>query len=234
MYGGSTTTNGATILLIDDCDEIRRVVRERLLGNGFVVLEASTGEAGLVMIEEAAVDAVVLDLHLPGIDGFSVLRTIRMTSHLPVILLTAAEDETDRVLGLEMGADDYVVKPFSGRELVARVRAVLRRSGTVEDKPLIRHGSLIIDTAARSASMDDEPLVLSPKAFDLLAFLAARPGRVFTRDELLQQVWRSEPDWQHAATVTEHIHRLRRQIEPNPDNPVRLVTVRGSGYRFDP
>jgi DNA-binding response OmpR family regulator len=234
MYGGGTTTKVGTILLVDDCDDIRRVVRDRLVGNGFEVLEATSAEDGLTLLEEHPVDAVLLDVHLPGIDGFAMLRSIRLFGQLPVILLTAAADETDRVLGLEMGADDYVIKPFSARELVARVRAVLRRAQIGNDKPLITHGNLVIDTSARQASLRGEPLMLSPRAYDLLAFMAARPGRAFSRDELLQEVWRSEPEWQNIATVTEHVHRLRRQIESNPERPAHLITVRGSGYRFDP
>jgi DNA-binding response OmpR family regulator len=233
MYGGGTTT-GATVLLVDDDDDVRRVVRDRLLGNGFQVVEATSGEDGLSLLDTNDVDAVLLDVHLPGIDGFAVLRSIRLLGHLPVILLTAAGDETDRVLGLELGADDYVVKPFSARELVARVRAVLRRSQSGNDRPVIAHGDLVIDTSARQVTVRGEALTLSPRSYDLLVFLAARPGRAFTRDELLQQVWRSEPEWQNIATVTEHVHRLRRQIEPNPERPVHLMTVRGSGYRFDP
>ncbi len=222
------------MLLVDDDDDVRRVVRDRLVSNGFQVVEATSGEDGLAVLDTEAVDAVLLDVHLPGIDGFAVLRSIRLLGHVPVILLTAAGDETDRVLGLELGADDYVVKPFSARELVARVRAVLRRAHAGSDKPVLTHGDLIIDTSARSVVVRGEPQTLSPRAYDLLVFLAARPGRAFTRDELLQQVWRSEPEWQNIATVTEHVHRLRRAIEPNPERPVHLVTVRGSGYRFDP
>jgi DNA-binding response OmpR family regulator len=222
------------VLLVDDDDDVRRVVRDRLLGNGFQVFEATSGEDGLSLLDTHDVDAVLLDVHLPGIDGFAVLRSIRLLGHVPVILLTAAGDETDRVLGLELGADDYVVKPFSARELVARVRAVLRRSQSGNDRPVIAHGDLVIDTAARQVTLRGEALTLSPRSFDLLVFLATRPGRAFTRDELLQQVWRSEPEWQNIATVTEHMHRLRRQIEPNPERPVHLMTVRGSGYRFDP
>ncbi len=234
MYGGSTTTSAGTVLLVDDDDDVRRVVRDRLSANGFQVVEATSGEAGLSLLDEHDIDAVLLDVHLPGLDGFAVLRSIRLLGHVPVILLTAADEETDRVLGLELGADDYVVKPFSARELVARVRAVLRRSQHGNDKPVIAHGDLTIDTSARQVSVRGEVLTLSPRAYDLLVFLAARPGRAFSRDELLQQVWRAEPEWQHVATVTEHVHRLRRQIEPSPERPVHLVTVRGSGYRFDP
>ncbi len=232
--GNTTNATGSTALLIDDHEDIRRIVRERLLASGFTVLEAGTGEEGIELLESHSVDVVVLDVHLPGIDGFAVLRHIRATTQVPVVLLTAAGDETDRVLGLEIGADDYVVKPFSARELVARVRAVLRRSQPNTPSVLLEYGDLVIDTAARVVTLKGEVLVLTPRSFDLLAFLAGRPGRTFTREDLLQQVWKSEPEWQNVATVTEHIHRLRRQIEENPESPTHLVTVRGNGYRFDP
>jgi two-component system response regulator ResD len=234
--GGIAPARIFDALLVDDHEDVRRLVKDRLVANGFEVAEAATGEAALDMLASRSFDVVVLDVHLPGVDGFSVLRTIRQTSQTPVVLLTAAGDEMDRVLGLEIGADDYVVKPFSPRELVARVRAVLRRTKQEQDQPqaTIAVGDLVIDLAARTVTLKGEVLVLTPRSFDLLAFLAARPGRTFSRDELLQKVWKSEPEWQNAATVTEHIHRLRRQIEENPDAPLHLMTVRGSGYRFDP
>jgi DNA-binding response OmpR family regulator len=231
---GVTAAGPGTALIIDDHEEIRRVVRDRLSASGFTVIEASTGEAGLELLAQYGVDVIVLDVHLPGIDGFAVLRTIRQTSHVPIVLLTAAGEEMDRVLGLEMGADDYVVKPFSSRELVARVRAVLRRSQPAVSTAPLEFGDLSIDLAARSVTLKGQALTLTPRSFDLLSFLAGKPGRTFSRDELLQHVWQSEPEWQNGATVTEHIHRLRRQIEDNPDAPVHLITVRAKGYRFDP
>jgi DNA-binding response OmpR family regulator len=231
---GSASGPSRAVLLVDDHRDLRRVVRDRLVADGFHVTECETGEQGLALLEQRSFDAVVLDVHLPGIDGFAVLRTIRQNSHIPVVLLTAAGDETDRVLGLEIGADDYVVKPFSSRELVARIRAVLRRSQSPMSAVPLEFGQLRIDLAARVVTLRDEPLTLTPRSFDLLAFLAARPGRAFTRDQLLQHVWQSDPEWQNGATVTEHVHRLRRQIEDNPDAPVHLITVRAKGYRFDP
>jgi two-component system response regulator RegX3 len=163
-----------------------------------------------------------------------VLRAIRLTSQMPVVMLTAAGDEMDRVLGLEIGADDYIVKPFSSRELVARLRAVLRRSQPTVINTVLEFDDLRIDTSARLVVVRGEPVALTPRAYDLLAFLATHPGRTFSRDELLVDVWKSEPDWQNGATVTEHMHRLRRLLELNPDHPRHLITVRAKGYRFDP
>ena len=220
--------------MLDHCPDARATVRERLEAHGFTVVEAESGDDGLRLLDEQPFDAVVMELHLRGLDGFAVLRAIRNLSHVPVLMTSSVDDETDRLLALEMGADDMVVKPFSPRELVARVRALLRRASIGAAPPLLHHGPLVVDTAARTASLHGVPLSLTPKAFDLLAFLAGRPGRTFSREALLQEVWQSGPDWQHASTVTEHIHRLRRQIEPNPQAPIHLITVRGNGYRFDP
>jgi DNA-binding response OmpR family regulator len=227
-------------LLIDDLDEIRANVRERMTANGFRVVEANTGEAGLAALANHPVDVVVLDVGLPGLDGFAVLRAIRETSNVPVIMLTGADHEADKVLGLELGADDYVLKPFSARELIARVRAVLRRATPAAavvkpgDERVMSFRRLRIDTAARTAAVDGDLLTLTPREFDLLVFLCSAPGKAFSREDLLREVWHSEPEWQNVSTVTEHVHRLRRQIELDPGSPTHLITVRGSGYRFDP
>jgi two-component system response regulator ResD len=232
---GSTPTVARTALLVDDHIDVRRIVRDRLLAQGFAVLEAGSGEHGLQLLDEHVVHAVVLDVHLPGIDGFAVLRAIRQRSEVPVVLLSAAGDEADRVLGLELGADDYVVKPFSSRELVARVRAVLRRAQSTSNPTApLQFGCVLVDPSARTVTRDGALVVLTPRSFDLLVFLVTHPGRTFSRDELLINVWLSEPDWQNAATVTEHMHRLRRTLEDTPDHPRHLVTVRAKGYRFDP
>ncbi len=230
---GTNTTTSSVALLIDDNSDIRRLVRDRLVAAGFTTFEAESGEDGLAILATSRVDVVVLDVDLPGLDGFAVLRAIRQTSLVPVLLLTAAGDEADRVLGLEIGADDYVVKPFLPRELVARVRGLLRRVAPAAPNPVLTFGNIVIDTAARLVTVRAQVIPLTSRAFDLLAFLTARPGQAFTREELLQQVWHSEPEWQNVATVTEHVHRLRRGIEANPDSPRHLVTVRGNGYRFD-
>jgi DNA-binding response OmpR family regulator len=232
-----TPTSGAPLaLLIDDLEEIRRSVRERLLANGIDVIEASSGEAGLAALASHPVDVVVLDVGLPGIDGFAVLRSIRQTSQVPVVMLTGADHEADRVLGLEMGADDYVLKPFSARELVARVRAVLRRTQPAVAGPqaVMTFRRITVDTSGRVASVDGTALNLTPREFDLLVYMCSSPGKSFTREDLLRAVWHSDPQWQNVATVTEHIHRLRRHLETDAANPTHLITVRGSGYRFDP
>ncbi|MEI8238258.1 MAG: response regulator transcription factor [Actinomycetota bacterium] len=233
---GKPQSEAPLALLIDDLEEIRRVVRERLLANGINVIEATSGEAGLKALATHRVDVVVLDVGLPGIDGFDVLRSIRQTSQVPVVMLTGADHEADRVLGLEMGADDYVLKPFSSRELVARVRAVLRRvrPAAAASVPVMTFRRLTVDTSARVASVDGSPLALTPREFDLLVFMSSSPGKSFTREELLREVWQSTPEWQNVATVTEHVHRLRRHVEADPPHPTHLITVRGSGYRFEP
>lgn len=240
MGGTSEPQRQPLALLIDDLDEIRANVRERMTANGFRVVEANSGEAGLAALALHPVDVVVLDVGLPGLDGFAVLRTIRETSNVPVIMLTGADHEADKVLGLELGADDYVLKPFSARELVARVRAVLRRATpsptapAAGDERVLSFRRLRIDTAARTAAVDGNLLTLTPREFDLLVFLCTAPGKAFSREDLLREVWHSEPEWQNVSTVTEHVHRLRRQIELDPSSPTHLITVRGSGYRFDP
>jgi DNA-binding response OmpR family regulator len=235
---GTNGSDAPLALLIDDLEDIRRVVRERLLANGINVIEARSGEAGLEALATHPIDVVVLDVGLPGIDGFAVLRSIRQTSQVPVVMLTGADEEADRVLGLEMGADDYVVKPFSARELVARVRAVLRRtqaqSAVTATVPAMTFRRLTVDTSARVASVEGTPLPLTPREFDLLVFMCSAPGKSFSREDILRGVWQSDPEWQNVATVTEHIHRLRRHIESDAANPTHLITVRGSGYRFDP
>lgn len=222
------------MLLIDDDVIVRRFVRGRLEAAGFEVIEAGTGERGLDLMN-GAVSAVLLDVVLPGLDGFSVLRAIRQRYTVPVLMMTAAGDEADRVLGLEIGADDYIVKPFLPRELIARLRAVLRRAAPpTVPTPALLFGDLHIDPLAREARRDGAILPLTHREFDLLLFLARSPRQTFSREQLIRQVWGAEPDWQDAATVTEHVHRLRRHVELSPDRPERIVTVRGVGYRFDP
>ena len=238
MPDGTTASDAPLALLIDDLEEIRKVVRERLLANGINVIEAGSGEAGIAILASHPIDVIVLDVGLPGIDGFAVLRSIRQTSQVPIVMLTGADHEADRVLGLEMGADDYVLKPFSARELVARVRAVLRRTQASAqapvNAPVLNFRRLTVDTSARVASVDGVTLPLTPREFDLLVYLCTSPGKSFSREDLLREVWQSDPEWQNVATVTEHVHRLRRHIESDAANPTHLITVRGSGYRFDP
>jgi DNA-binding response OmpR family regulator len=228
-------TDSEHILVVDDEPMVREVVVAYLEREGFRVDEASTGAAALQQIDESAPDLVVLDVMLPEIDGFSVLTELRKTGDIPVILLTARTEEPDRVLGLELGADDYVVKPFSPRELVARVRSVLRRSApTVTPTGILDFDALRIDEQARVVTLDDSEIEMTPKEFDLLAFLARSPRQVFSRSQLLEQVWDSSADWQDPSTVTVHVRRLRRKLENDQENPRWITTVWGVGYRFEP
>jgi DNA-binding response OmpR family regulator len=234
----SSVRGSGSVLIIDDDPQVRAIMRGRLESSNFLVVEAATGEDGLQMVG-GDIDVVIVDVGLPGIDGFTVVRAIRERHEMPIIMVTGADEEADRVLGLEIGADDYVVKPFLPRELVARVHAVLRRTATqsstevVEDH-IITVGDLEIDGHAMVARRDGATLPLTNREFDLLHFLARSPRQAFTREQLLRHVWHTEPGWQDPSTVTEHIHRLRRHVETDPANPKHLVTVRGVGYRFDP
>lgn len=202
------------------------------------MVEAADGDAGLAWLAANRVDLVVLDVMLPGTDGLAILRHVREQGDTPVILLTARTEEVDRVVGLEMGADDYVVKPFSAREVAARVRTVLRRSASVaaapSTAPVIEHGTLRIDLGSRTVESNGTPVSLTVKEFDLLALLAGSPRQVFSRRQLLEQVWDSAPEYQDPATVTVHVGRLRQKLEQDPDHPSSIVTVWGVGYRFEP
>jgi two-component system, OmpR family, phosphate regulon response regulator PhoB len=233
----SSVRGSGSVLLIDDDPQVRAMMRARLEARNFRVVEATTGEDGLQMVG-GDIDVVIVDVGLPGIDGFTVVRAIRERHDMPIIMVTGADEEADRVLGLEIGADDYVVKPFLPRELVARVHAVLRRtaaqpSNEVVEDHVITVGDLEIDGHAMVARRDGATLPLTNREFDLLHFLARSPRQAFTREQLLRHVWHTEPGWQDPSTVTEHIHRLRRHVEVDPANPKHLVTVRGVGYRFD-
>ena len=231
--------NPHRILLVDDEPRVREVVAAYLLRDGYRVQTAADGESAFRYLSEFKPDLVVLDLMLPQVSGFDVLREIRRIGDLPVILLTARAEEVDRVSGLELGADDYVVKPFSPRELVARVRSVMRRSaprasnlpGSLEG--LSFHG-LEIDRARRVVSVEGAVVDLTAKEFDLLCFLAARSPQVFSRGHLLEHVWGSSSEWQDPATITVHVRRIRQKLEKDPQNPRWLKTVWGVGYRFEP
>ncbi len=216
---------------------VREVVAKYLQVDGFEVHEAADGDEAMLWLDDHRPDLVVLDIMLPGSDGLSVLRHIRSIGDVPVILLTARADEVDRIVGLELGADDYVVKPFSPRELTARVRTVLRRTKTPSppvDGDVLTFGSLRIEPLTREVSIDGTTVALTPKEFDLLTFLADSPRQVFSRRQLLSQVWDSSPDFQDPATVTVHIGRLRQKLEVRPEEPRWLTTVWGVGYRFEP
>jgi PAS domain S-box-containing protein len=222
------------VLIVDDDASVRRLVANRLATQGMSVTPAATGAAALAELQHSTFDVVILDLTLSDGSGSEVLRVVReVDAPTHVIVLSAAGAETDRVRALELGADDYVVKPFFVRELAARVLAVGRRQDVAKDT-VLHHGRVVIDLVARRATIDQVSIALTGKEFDLLAFLAARPGHVFSRVELLRSVWHSAPDWQQESTVTEHVGRLRSKIEADPRRPRLLKTVRGAGYRFDP
>jgi two-component system, OmpR family, response regulator ResD len=227
--------NGRRVLVVDDEPMVREVLARYLAKEGYAVDVAEDGEEALVAYARALPDLVLLDLMLPRVDGLEVFRRIRAHAPTAVIMLTARGEETDRVVGLELGADDYVTKPFSPREVVARVRAVLRRSGTPEDEPpqVVVAGDLEIDGPKRELRRAGVPVRLTRKEFDLLSLLASNPGRAFSRSELLEDVWDFAWDGD-TSTVTVHVRRLREKIEDDPSNPVHLTTVWGVGYRFDP
>jgi DNA-binding response OmpR family regulator len=224
------------VLVVDDEPMVREVLARYLEAEGFAVVTAGDGVEALDRFGESAPDLVLLDLMLPRIDGFEVFDRMRTLGQVPVIMLTARGEETDRVVGLDLGADDYVTKPFSPREVVARVRAVLRRTGGEapdgRDDPLV-FGDLTIDPASHTVSVRDEPVRLTPKEFDLLHLMASSPGVVFSRIQLLEEVWDFAWDGD-PSTVTVHIRRLREKIESDPSAPEHLVTVWGVGYRFEP
>lgn len=227
--------SGRTVLVVDDEPMVREVVTTYLTRDGLDVTEASDGASALRAFERSRPDLIVLDVMLPEIDGYSLLSEVRSRSNVPVIMLTARGEETDRVLGLELGADDYVVKPFSPRELAARVRAVLKRSdgARLESDSVIEIDELRIDPGAREVAVKGRTIEFTPKEFDLLVFLATHPRQVFSRSQLLEQVWDSNTSWQDPSTVTVHVRRIRQKIESNPDQPKRITTVWGVGYRFE-
>ncbi len=223
------------VLVVDDDRTITDVLARYLTRAGYDVLLAHDGETAVDLADGGKPDLVVLDVMLPGFDGLEVCRRLRRTSTVPVVMLTALGEETDRLAGLELGADDYVTKPFSPRELVLRVQAVLRRSRSphVQREPVIlRDGDLVLDLAAHEVVKDGMQLALTVREFDLLAFLLRHPRQAFTRQALLDQVW----GWSFGdeSTVTVHVRRLREKVEPDPAEPRRIVTVLRIGYRYDP
>ena len=224
------------VLVVDDEPMVREVITSYLEREGYRVASVADGAAALRWLDTGEPDLVVLDLMLPTVDGLSVLAQVRKTrTELPVIVVTARGEEPDRVLGLELGADDYVVKPFSPRELVARVSSVLRRARPAPaGAARLAFGGLVIDGPSREITLDGQLVALTAREFDLLAFLAAAPRQVFSRGDLLRQVWDSSPDYQDPSTVTVHIRRIRHKIESDPERPRHLINVWGVGYRFDP
>ncbi|WP_435136971.1 response regulator transcription factor [Actinacidiphila sp. bgisy144] len=221
------------ILVVDDDPTVAEVVASYLERAGFAVDRAADGPSAVTLAALTRPDLVVLDLMLPGMDGLEVCRRIRQDGPVPVVMLTARGDEDDRILGLEVGADDYVTKPFSPRELVLRAESVLRRAAAPPAAvPWLRSGPLALDPAARRALQDGRELPLTIREFDLLAFFLRHPGRVMGREELMRRVW----GWEFGdlSTVTVHVRRLREKIEQDPARPRLITTVWGIGYRFDP
>jgi DNA-binding response OmpR family regulator len=223
-----------TILVVEDEPTLVATLRFNLERDGYSVLTAQDGDIGLAQARAHRPDLVLLDLMLPGLNGLEVCRVLRRESTTPILMLTARAEETDKVVGLEVGADDYLTKPFSMRELLARVRALLRRAEmpAVEESELIVRGDLQVDMRRREATRKGEVLTLKPKEYDLLVHLMRNQGRAFTREQLLDQVW----GYEYAGdtrTVDVHVSWLRQKIEEEPSKPARLITVRGVGYRFE-
>ncbi len=236
------TQRPATVLIVDDDPNVRDVLRRYLHRAGYRVVDAADGETALELAVKHQPDLVILDLMLPGLDGLDVCARLREKASMPVIMLSALGSESDRVVGLEQGADDYVVKPFSPRELTLRVQRVIARSAPSgqstspadgEQSPQSRRdGALRLDLVARTATLDGATLNLTVREYDLLGFFMANPHRVYSRPELLKQVW----GWEFGddSTVTVHVRRIREKIEHDPSQPTRIVTVWGLGYRYEP
>jgi DNA-binding response OmpR family regulator len=226
----------ATIMLVDDEESIQKLLTYPLQREGYRVVQARDGEEALNRFSEQPVDLVVLDVMLPRVDGLEVCRRLRTDSAVPIIMLTARDDEVDKVLGLELGADDYITKPFSIREFRSRIRAVLRRATLVAERREQSEGAILadglaIDPAKRTVTVAGEPVQLTYVEFEVLHTLALHPGRVYTRQALLEAVW-GDSAYREPRTIDVHIRHLREKIEPDPREPVYIFTVRGVGYRF--
>lgn len=230
------------ILVVDDEPTLRETLAYNLENAGYDVITAADGPAALKSARNEAPDLVILDIMLPGMDGFEVCRILRKEMTTPVLMLTARDDEIDRVVGLEVGADDYLTKPFSMRELLARVKAMLRRvrlireeidsEGVVSSKKIISFDDLVINLDRHEISLGGEPLALKPKEYELLVFLAQHHGHVLSRENILETVW----GWEYigdSRTVDVHIRWLREKVEKDPASPTRIITIRGVGYRFE-
>jgi DNA-binding response OmpR family regulator len=226
-------TGEATIMLVDDEESIQKLLTYPLEREGYTVVQARDGEEALRRFAEQPVDLVVLDVMLPRVDGLEVCRRLRTGSAVPIIMLTARDDEVDKVLGLELGADDYITKPFSIREFRSRIRAVLRRAGLRADRAdgTIEAGALLIDPAKRAVTVDGERVQLTYVEFEVLHTLARHPGRVYSRQALLESVW-GDSAYREPRTIDVHIRHLREKIEADPREPAYIFTVRGVGYRF--
>jgi DNA-binding response OmpR family regulator len=229
------------ILVVEDEPALQETLVYNLTRQGYLTEVAGDGQTAIKVAQEKKPDLIVLDIMLPVIDGFEVCRILRKEMNTPILMLTARDDEIDRVIGLEMGADDYLTKPFSMREFLARVKAQLRRVRMIREEiegevqpaeETLRFGNLVLDITRREVSIESQPLALKPREFDLLLFLARHRGQVLTRDLILERVW----GWAFSGgsrTVDVHVRWLREKIENDPTNPVRIVTVRGIGYRFE-
>ena len=229
-----TTGRASRVLVVDDDPTVSDVVRRYLERDGFVVESTADGAATLAAAAARPPDLVVLDLGLPGLDGLEVCRQLRSHGPVPIVMLTARGSETDRILGLELGADDYVTKPFSPRELVLRVQSVLRRAASTAvpiPTGVLTDGGLVVDTAAHEVTIDGRRIALTTREYDLLVFFLRHPGEAFERTVLLELVW----GWTYAdaTTVTVHVRRLREKVEVDPALPARIVTVWGVGYRYE-
>jgi DNA-binding response OmpR family regulator len=224
----------STVLLVDDEDSIQKLLTYPLEREGFRVVQARDGEEALAQFDEHAIDLVVLDLMLPKLDGLEVCKQLRSRSAVPIIMLTARDDELDKVLGLELGADDYITKPFSIREFRSRVRALLRRVSLQRDErdgEVIEQDGLRIDLAKRTVEISGEEAGLTYVEFELLSILASNPGRVYTRRALLETLW-GDAEYRDQRTIDVHVRHLREKLERDSRNPELILTVRGVGYRF--
>jgi DNA-binding response OmpR family regulator len=237
MHMETTAPAAARILVVEDEEALLFTVAHNLAKEGYDVVTASRGDDGLRLARERRPDLILLDVMLPGVDGIQVTRLLRRDTDVPIIMMTALAGERDRVAGLDIGADDYITKPFGMRELLARVRALLRRSShpaqAEPDNPAhITSGDLTIDTARREVTRGGESVILKPKEYDLLLFFVQHRGRIFTREQILNRVWGDDFDG-GARTVDVHVRWLRQKIEGDPAQPTRLRTARGSGYLFE-
>ncbi|HEY7603361.1 MAG TPA: response regulator transcription factor [Gaiellaceae bacterium] len=225
----------ATILLVDDEESVQKLLTYPLERDGYRVVQARDGDEALSRFEAEPVDLVVLDVMLPCLDGLEVCKRLRARSSVPIVMLTARDDELDKVVGLELGADDYITKPFSIREFRSRVRALLRRAASARheppDEPVLELDGLRIDPARRAVELDGRPVQLTYVEFELLSALAGRPGRVFSRQALLEAI-RGGSDYREPRTIDVHVRHLREKLERDPSDPRYLLTVRGVGYRF--
>ena len=222
------------ILVVDDEDDVRALLTTYLEIEGYEVSQAADAHSAYQALADNPPDLVLLDVMLSPDDGLEVLARVRKNSEVAVILLTGKGAESDRVVGLKLGADDYVVKPFSPAEVEARISSVLRRVKPTTTTPTLTFDGLTVEIATREVQVNGKQVTLTAKEFDLLAFLASSPRQVFSRDQLLDQVWNSSSEWQSSGTVTEHIRRLRNRVEVDPDHPRWITTVWGVGYRFNP